>query len=189
MATKDQSTTPSAKPTKSKTLYEIGDDLQTLADLIEDNREHMTDEQMNAFIDDYLIGVHNELSPKLEGYGKLIRNTLALAAASKNEKSRLETITSRREKFVTKLKERLILFFDSNGITKYETALFKFGIEGNGGLAPISYDEKKAKTPAKLPKRFQKVVIDTEAVREALEAGEKLDFAKLEPRGKHITIR
>lgn len=76
------------------------------------------------------------------------------------------------------------------GKTKFKTDLFSFNIAKNGGKAPLVINEEY-KDAGKLPERFQKMEIkaDTDAIREALDAGEQLEFAAYGERGKSLRIR
>ena len=74
---------------------------------------------------------------------------------------------------------------------KIETKHFKIGICANGGKLPVELRPEIQANPAMLPPAYQRVEIkpDTDAIRDALEAGESLGFAELKPRGKHVRIR
>ena len=60
---------------------------------------------------------------------------------------------------------------------------FKIKVKGNGGVEPL-------RITGTVPDNYKRIVVenDTELIRKALEEGKDLDFAHLEPRGKHIEI-
>ncbi len=64
---------------------------------------------------------------------------------------------------------------------------YKAVLEGRG-FKPKVFDESKP--VEELPERFQRVSVepDTKAIRQALESGEELDFARLGDRGASIRI-
>lgn len=75
------------------------------------------------------------------------------------------------------------------GLRKTETDLHTISIQKNGGKAPIQYVE--GLQPSELPTEYQKtkVEMDTDAIRQALEAGELLDFAVLLEKGESLRIK
>ncbi len=87
------------------------------------------------------------------------------------------------------LKDRLKSFFQVHNLKTVETARYKLSIAKNGGRAPLILDESIPVT--ELPEQFQRVSVDpnTTAIREALERGEKLDFAQLGERGTSLRIK
>jgi hypothetical protein len=86
-------------------------------------------------------------------------------------------------------KDRLKWFFETHNLKTVETARYKLSVQRNGGKSPLIVDQSVLAT--KLPERFQKVSIDpdTTAIRQALEAGEHLNFAQLGERGTSIRIK
>ena len=80
-------------------------------------------------------------------------------------------------------------FFNAHNLKTVETARYKLSLAKNGGKQPLILDESIP--VSQLPEQFQKVSIDpdTTAIREALERGEKLEFAQLGERGTSIRIK
>ncbi len=70
------------------------------------------------------------------------------------------------------------------GKTKFATNLFSFNIAKNGGKQALTIDRK-------VPKEYTKTIIenDTDKIRQALEEGKELPFARLEPRGESLRIK
>lgn len=70
------------------------------------------------------------------------------------------------------------------GKTKFTTDLFSFNVAKNGGKQALTIT-------GEVPKQYTKAIIenDTEKIRQALENGEKLDFAHLEERGESLRIK
>jgi len=70
------------------------------------------------------------------------------------------------------------------GKTKFTTNLFSFNITKNGGQQKITID-------GEVPEEYTKTIIenDTDKIRQALEEGQILPFARLEPRGESLRIK
>lgn len=116
----------------------------------------------------------------------------ARARARATEAERLRRLAESDEKAVARLKNRLQWFFERHGLGKIETARFRLGLQNNGGKLPLLITEDAK--PEEAEERFHKVIptrveFDKDAVRQALEAGEELPFAKLGERGKRIVIK
>lgn len=108
----------------------------------------------------------------------------SLIEAIKAEESRLakrrRTLTNR----IDTLKNILEAAMRATGRLKFKTALHSFGIQKNGGKAPLDvYGE--------VPTEFTKTITepDNEAIRAALEEGKQLNFACLQERGESLRIR
>jgi hypothetical protein len=69
-----------------------------------------------------------------------------------------------------------------------KTNKFNLTVAKNGGKLPIWLDSKV--NPKDLPKKYQQITVEINrnTVREALEAGEDLEFAGFSERGKHLRI-
>ena len=82
------------------------------------------------------------------------------------------------------MKQNLFNTMKQTGKTKFATNLFNFSIVGNGGKQTLTID-------GEVPEEYTKTKIenDTEKIRTALEAGQELPFAHLEPRGESLRIR
>ena len=76
--------------------------------------------------------------------------------------------------------------FIAMGMKKLETKRFCVSVAKNGGKQPLDIH-------GEVPKEYQKVETvtsdDKDKIREALDAGTELDFAKLEARGTRLSIR
>ena len=70
------------------------------------------------------------------------------------------------------------------GKPNFKTELFSFNIQKNGGKQALTID-------GDVPEKYTKTIIenDTDKIRQALENGEKLSFAHLEPRGESLRIK
>lgn len=164
------------------TLYELTGDYETLLHMLFDEEE---DEQC---ILDTLEGIEGEIEAKADGYAKVIRNMEASVDGIKEEQERLGRRRKMIEGNISRMKKYLFDAMKFTGKTKFKTDLFSFSIAKNGGKQPLELFTDDAD---RVPEAFRKQIteIDKEAVREALEKGEKLEFAALKERGESLRIR
>jgi len=99
----------------------------------------------------------------------------------------IETFEAKKEirsRNIKKIKNALIQAMDIAGVKELSAEDYKLKIANNGGLKPLKID-------GDVPDNFQKIVYepDNKKIREALNEGKKLDFAHLEDRGRHLSIK
>jgi hypothetical protein len=162
-------------------LYELTEQYEELMDLLYDEE---TDEQT---VLDTLESVEGEIEDKADNYAKILRNMAAEAEAVKAEEDRLHRRRVRIENSAKWLKNTLQANLEFIGKTKFKTELFSFSVVNNGGLQPLSITENLGEIPSKYL-IVQDPVVDTDAVRDLLKDKE-VDWARLEPRGRHLNIR
>lgn len=167
-----------------RTLFNISDDIQHLNSMLDD----LDDTEQQQLIAEWLEHLEAERASKLDNYAALIAELEAKAEIRKKEAKRLMELAQSDENRAKMLKERLKYFFETNKLKKIETDRYKLSLVKHGGKAPLILDESKP--VEELPERFQRVSLeaDTKAIRQALEAGEELDFARLGDRGASIRI-
>lgn len=184
----------------SNTLYEIGEDLRALEDLITEMDGDITDEAVEETIDKWIAENAEKLESKLDGYGMLIRNRSSIADARKKEADRLQQLANSDLRLVDRLKNRLLVFFQIHKKDRIETEKFKFWRQRNGGVTPIFFSDQALEDPSCLPKEFTitKILPDTEKIRKILEsdlpenaeAKKQLEkFVQLGERGEHLRIK
>ena len=159
-------------------LYELTNDWNTVANMLYDED---VDEKM---VLDTLESIEGDIEDKADGYAKIIKELEAKSKARKEEAKRLTDSAKTFENKVKFLKQNLFNTMKETGKTKFTTDLFSFNIAKNGGKQALTID-------GDVPKEYTKTVIenDTDKIRQALENGEKLPFAHLEPRGESLRIR
>lgn len=129
-----------------------------------------------------------ERDRKLDNYAALIAELNARAEARRNEAKRLTNRAQVDEGKVRSLKSMLQWFFAQHGYTTIKTARYRLTLASNGGKAPLLLDEMPVDD---LPQQFVRVIREPnkEAIREALEAGQELSFARLSKRQQSIRIK
>ncbi len=174
------------------TLFELGQELlelhRQMTDAADSNAE-LTPE-VAQHLDQWFASIADAEAVKLDNYVNFIRQLEAEAAAAKLEAERYAQMAEIRESAVKRLKEAMVRHLDETGRTEAKTASNrKICIQKNGGKAPLRIED--GMDLAKLPPVYIKIVrsVNTDAVRQALNAGEQLEWAKLGDVGRHLRIR
>lgn len=159
-------------------LYQLTNNYETVLNMLYDED---ADEQM---ILDTLEAIEGEIEDKADNYAKIIKELEAKQNARKEEAKRLTESAKVFENREKALKNNLFNSMKATGKTKFATDLFSFNIAKNGGKQTLTID-------GEVPEEYTKAVIenDTDKIRQALENGEKLTFAHLEPRGESLRIK
>ncbi len=167
------------------TLIEISQDLLAFKSLIDECDTDITP-QIEAAMDAWFAELDVLRTDKLDNYAALIREMTLRAAARREEKERLDKRIRVDENTVARLKERLKMFFEMQGLRTVETRRYKLTLCNNGGVTPLNVEADADK----LPEEFQRweVYPDTAKLRKALEGGVKVDGVQLMERGKHLRI-
>lgn len=178
--------TYSVEPQPKRSLFNISDDLQHLNDLLDDVGD---DSEQQELIAQWFETLGEERDIKLDSYTALISEMIARADVRKAEAKRMQELAATDENRARLLRDRLKCFFQQHGLKTLETPRYKLSLTRHGGKLPMVIDESVP--VAQLPKQFQRVSIDpdTAAIREALERGEHLDFARLGDRGSSMRIK
>ena len=161
-------------------LYEIVAELQ---DFVTQN-EGLEDEQAYK---DTLEALQGELDDKVSQWARCIKNLDAEKTAVKEEADRLAAKAKSIDNQISHMKSTLMMFLKAAGRDKAGDAVIKASIAKNGGKAPLIVDYINAED---LPQEFQKVTIsaNNDAIREALEGGQQLEWARIGERGEHVKI-
>lgn len=162
-------------------IYELTDQYKAVEEMLYDGD---TDEQV---ILDTLESIDGEIEDKADNFAKLIKNALSDAEILGAEEERIRKRRLSIENRVKRLKDTLQANLEYVGKTKFKTALFSFSVAGNGGKQPLSITDNLDEIPGKylIP---QAPKVNNEAVRELLKEKE-VEWAHLEPYGKHLNIR
>ena len=176
----------------SKTLYEISEDLRALEETILEAGGDISDAGTEKIIDDWFAEIKTDRDAKLDDYAALIRTLETRAKMRKDESDRLLALSKPDANLAKRLKERLKFYFENASPDKtVNTKRFRFSLVGAGGTQPVILDEYLAAHPEELPEEFRRVVFEPDliGIRQALERGDQLDFARLGERGKSLRIK
>ncbi len=162
-------------------LYELTEQWDAVFNMMEDGE---TNEQV---IFDTLESIEGEIEDKADNYAKMIRNLQASVDVLKAEEERLYYRRKSTENHIQRLKDNLQANLEFIGKTKFKTDLFSFSVAKNGGKQPLSITDNLDEIPGKylIP---QPPKVNNDAVRELLKE-KTVDWAHLEPYGRHLNIR
>ena len=163
------------------TLYELTSEYLALLEMAEDPEVGLD------VLNDTLEGLTGEIEDKAEGYACVIKELEAEASKFDTEITRLTAQRDRYNSQIKRMKESLMTSMVAMGKTKIPTLHFKVSVANNGGLQPLFVDPDLSKLPEEYIIREPKA--DNKKIRDALASGQQLEFAHLEPRGKHLSIR
>lgn len=170
------------------TLYEISEELSALEAMLTEAGGEIPPEA-EAEIDAWLADVQGRRDEKVDNYCRLIRNLETRQAGRVAEAARLDDRARVDANTVSKLKARLLAFFDAHEIKTLDTALFHVTAQNNGGLVPLILKAGPEEMPAEFVEVVETRKPATAAIRAALEAGHALPFAELGPRGRGLRIK
>lgn len=175
-----------------KTLFEIQAEVLALEEIILEAGGDITDEETEKIIDAWFAEIKTNRDEKLDNYAALIRMLEVRADVRKSEANRLLALAKPDLNLAKRLKERLTFYFENLTDEKIvNTKRYRFSMVNNGGSLPVHLDEYLTAHPEELPEGYRRVVFEPDLVkiREALERGEELDFARLGERGKSLRIK
>ena len=161
------------------TLFNLVGEFESLYALA--TSENAEDEQI--FIDT-LEALRGELEAKAGGYTHVIKQLEMEAKECDNVIANFKAKKEVRENHIKRMKEALIGAMDAAGVDSIPAGEYTLKIAKNGGLQPLIID-------GDVPDNFTKVIVepDNKKIRDALLEGQDLEFAHLEPRGRHLNIK
>jgi hypothetical protein len=174
------------------TLFEIGAELEALEQLLDDVGGEVTDPQVNAVITEWFETIAADEGRKLDHYCGLIKRLEMEAMTAKAEAEEYRKRAEVRENRVKWLKLRMIQHLAATNRTKVQSASGRVvAVQSNGGQVPVRINYDLLPDTDTLPPQFVEIkkTLNAVAIREALERGESLPFARLEDRGTHLRIR
>ena len=163
------------------TLYDIAGEYQRLYDLATDIEDPDSEEAFNNALED----LNTDLAVKAEGYATVIRQ---LEMEGEECDRLVKLLTAKRDvrrNHAKRMKETFIKALDMIGKDTVDAGMFTLKVSKNGGKQPMTVDE------GKVPDNYMKIKYepDNELIRKTLESGIELNFARLEERGRHLTIK
>lgn len=170
-----------------RSLVEISDDLRAIDELMDEVGGELADASLEHWFDSITAEIGAQRDAKVDNYCALIDNLDAQAKRHREDAKRLAEWAQVDENKVRRLKERLLWFFEAQGLQRLVTAHYKPRIQSNGGVQPLAVNLR----PEDLPEEFQRVTVeaDNDRIRTFLESGEELEWAELLPRQTHLRIK
>ncbi len=172
-------------------LYEISEKLEELNNLLDNLDGVDIPAEVAEIYNDILTEAEqtkNDFADKVDDILCLIQSRKKWLQIRKQEAERLNKLIKKDENTMNFLTEYLSRHLEAQEIKKMRTNKFNLTVANNGGKLPLWIDSKV--NPKDLPKKYQQITVQVnkDAIREALEEGEELDFAGFSERGKHLRI-
>lgn len=164
-------------------LYELTETFMRLKAMLMDPE---VDEQL---ITDSMECIDCEIEEKADAYAFIKRDMEGDIEKIDKEIERLKERKSMIENRKKRLMENLMATMRATGKEKFKTALNSFGIRKAGGKQPLVIDFEN---PADIPEDYRKVVkygANSDKIREALDNGEELSWARYAERTEYLSIR
>lgn len=164
-------------------IYDLTNEYINLLALAEDPDVDL--EELSSAMEE----ISGEIEDKADGYAFVVQRINSdidfISAEIKRLQDRKKAFEARAER----IKETLMKSMNAIGRKKIQTATHTFTVSKNGGKIPVVIS--LFATANDVPDEFRNVKYDfnKDAIREALEAGEILDFAELGERGESLRIK
>jgi hypothetical protein len=173
------------------TLFQIADEISALHDLLTECGGELPDGEAGTTIDQWLAETNVALEKKVNSICWLIREFEGRADVLELEAKRMTALAGADGNQAKRLKARLKAFLEMCGFSKLQTEHFKLSIQANGGAPPLLIPSDWDDDPANAPEAFQRrtIVLDRDAIREAIRNDEETYGAELGERGFHLRIR
>ena len=163
-------------------LYELTGAYLQLQNLMEDP------DIDSDLIDVRMSEINGDLEDKADNYAKLIRNMESNLNGIAAEMERLKTKKNLLESSVKRLKDNLQASMIATGKIKFQTDLFSFNVQKNGGKAPVVLDVKDT---SELPDDLVRITEapDLDAIRALIEKNGSCKYAHLGEKGQSLRIK
>lgn len=160
-------------------IYELTAEYMALQEAF----ETQDDDTVAALLADTDKAIEN----KADGYAKVIKNFEADIEGLKAEIRRLSDKKAVLENAIQRLKDTLKQAMVITGKTKFKTQLFSFGIQKNGGAAPIYLRVPEEQ----IPDEFMKITRtpDKKAMADYINETGDVTLFDFAPRGESLRIR
>lgn len=175
-------------PTQTEERHTLTGLTGEVLDLREAIEDAEGDEEMEAMLQQVMDATEEDLDKKLEAYCRLIRDLEIEGDARKAEADRMRDLSKRSHTKRNKVKAWLLRNLDMLGIKKRQAGPFSLSVRNNGGMTPIEWETQDIE---RIPEDYitHKPVINTDAVRKALDDGIDIGFARLGQRGTNLQIK
>ena len=173
------------------TLLDLDARLQELEKLVDSIDGEEIPSELESAIANILVErdeTNLDYLTKIDNIIGIIQDRKHWMQVRKLEIERLQKLIKTDENTVRWLSNYLLNHLESKDLKKIRTNRFNLSVAANGGKKPVIIDDVSVE---EIPQEYQKVSLslDKKKIRQALESGEKLDFARLEERGQHLRIR
>lgn len=179
---------------KMQPLFQIGNDLLTLNDLIDECNGDVSDPGVEHALNQWLIELTDQEAVKLDSYVYLIKQLIGESDMLHDEAVEYSAKAKARLARADWLKRRLKMHLEATGRQKIGTAKgHTIYTQTNGGKKPVTINDDMY-SPHEVPEKFVRIKkeFDTDAIRKALEADDAdlpVGLASLGEIGTHLRIK
>lgn len=166
------------------TLYEVHNELVEVEQAAESDDPQQFQDAANRMLE-----VQAKVEDKLGRYVKVIREFEERAAARDREARRLRDAAVADNNIAQGLKDKLSEFLAQHEMKRVRTDVGTVTRAKNGGKQPVEVLVGEDQLPEEYARVIYDVKPDTDAMREALQSGQDLPFARLQERGHHVRIK
>lgn len=161
------------------TLFELKSEFERLYLLASSD-----DENDAEVFNDTLEGMIGELEIKSEGYVQVIQRLDMEAKKADELADMMKHKADIRKNSIKRMKEMMLMAMNAAQVKKIDAGPYTIAVSKNGGKQPMVIN-------GEVPDNFKRIIYedDKELIRKHLESGETLSFARLLPRGEHISIK
>lgn len=185
---------PNPESPTMQPLFQIGNDLLTLNDLIDERDGDITDPEVETALNQWLLELTGNEAVKLDSYVYLIKQLIGESDMLHDEAVEYSAKSKARLTRADWLKRRLKMHLEATGRTKIGTAKgHTVYTQTNGGQKPVTINDDMY-SPHEVPEKFVKIKkeFDVNAIRKALEADDAdlpVGLARLGEVGTHLRIK
>jgi Siphovirus Gp157 len=152
----------------SKRLFDLSDEILALEALLDN--EELTDEQRQQLVDEWLEA-QGDVETKLDNTAAWIESLDTWAEMRKYQAERMLRLAKADQNKAERNRERLKLYFQRHGLTKFKTPRFTISLQANGGKQKLIFPPAWEQDLATAPGEFIKIVteLDRDALRKVVE--------------------
>jgi len=172
-----------------RSLFDIDRDLSEIAFALEASGGDIT--EVEERLDAWLADLDREATAKADAYNLVYKELKARHKARKAEADAMAALARADQNAAKRLSDRLKEFMEKHNISRFDGKR-PIAICNNGGLDPIEVDDDLDLD--KLPEEFLDLVrvevsLDRDRIRDALNQGREIPFARFGQRGTHLRFR
>lgn len=167
-------------------LYEMTSDQIGLMDLLADfgDSDDIHETEIREAIEEQLSSLNDSIRDKVKAIDSIVTEFLGLAQMRESESLRLKNLAKTDRKKAQRLQDYLMYCMKENGLKTINTDTCQLTLSKNGGMLPIRIDETML-SPQYYKSQLT-LIVDSEKVRNELDAGKEVPGAKFCERGEHL---
>lgn len=173
-----------------QSLYHISEQLRAIDDYMDEIDGDVSHPDVEAMLDAWMAEVAHDEAARLDDMAAIIAEITHRAESRKLEAHRLSDLASADLRAAAAMRDRIDRYMVANGRKKVQTDRFRISLRTNGGTVPLIVDLPAEELPDAYRRERTRTTVhaDQDAIREALDSGAELDFARYGERGHTLKI-